>query len=354
MVKNSALSRQEVTLSNNYTLESCNCPLCGEDDCQEFLSEIKELYNKLEGAYDLVKCRKCSMCYVNPRPTQESMGYFYPAMAGYYKSIDADRNRRVLHKQIAKRGEVLHRHFNYKNISEKTGIINHLRYKHHLSKLKRACTPKWVEGGKLLDIGCASGKHLFRMQYLGWEICGQEMDADCVKKANDLLGGEYVKQGWAEELLYPNDSFDVVIMNAVLEHFYCPLTAIKEAKRVLKSGGELIIQVPNIDCIELKIFRKHARFLHVPQHLNQFSPSTLKQALVQNGFDIKELFFAIGNEAYHSLKNMNYHPMIARLLGRGPANWLFWNHFFKFYAKRGQTEHMIAFSIKSSEADKSD
>ena len=43
----------------------------------------------------------------------------------------------------------------------------------------------------------------------------------------------------------PNESFEFVIMNHVLEHLFDPIQAIKESLRILKPGGSLVMSVPD-------------------------------------------------------------------------------------------------------------
>jgi SAM-dependent methyltransferase len=52
--------------------------------------------------------------------------------------------------------------------------------------------------------------------------------------------------GSAESLPFENESFDVVLSTQVFEHLVDPAAAMKEAVRVLKRGGRLILTVPGV------------------------------------------------------------------------------------------------------------
>src|SRR5262249_45390757 len=58
-------------------LEEVTCPLCGANESQPVLTSSDLLYAK-PGVYHLVRCRRCQLSYVNPRPTFEALGAHYP------------------------------------------------------------------------------------------------------------------------------------------------------------------------------------------------------------------------------------------------------------------------------------
>ncbi|MAG15596.1 hypothetical protein CMO88_00890 [Candidatus Woesearchaeota archaeon] len=84
-----------------------------------------------------------------------------------------------------------------------------------------------LEGKTILDIGCADG-------YFGRSL----------KKAKvtgiDITLGQDAEKG----LKFPDNSFDYVVMLAVIEHFKDHTKVLKEVKRVLKDGGVLVVTTP--------------------------------------------------------------------------------------------------------------
>jgi SAM-dependent methyltransferase len=63
----------------------------------------------------------------------------------------------------------------------------------------------------------------------------------------DLVGGETIDVcAAAEHLPFPDEVFDLVLSQEVLEHVRAPFQAMSEMKRVLKKGGVLYCQVPFI------------------------------------------------------------------------------------------------------------
>lgn len=115
-----------------------------------------------------------------------------------------------------------------------------------------------LKGDKILDLGCGNGNiiNLLKKEreasYYGLDIC-ENMIEEAKKKC-----GEYVKftVGDAENLPYKDDQFDIIICNASFHHYTKPEVAIKEIKRVLKSGGTLILGDPTIPGLVRGLFNK--------------------------------------------------------------------------------------------------
>jgi SAM-dependent methyltransferase len=90
---------------------------------------------------------------------------------------------------------------------------------------------------KVLNIGCGSA--------LG---CGRRLWYD-VDKSNvlnvDIESGPGVDMiADAHQLPFENDTYDTVIMQAVVEHLHSPNKAVAEALRILKKGGHLYLEIP--------------------------------------------------------------------------------------------------------------
>jgi len=51
-----------------------------------------------------------------------------------------------------------------------------------------ARVPAYVQGGKLVDVGCARGDYLLLMRKLGWKTFGVELSSEAAEQANDKHG----------------------------------------------------------------------------------------------------------------------------------------------------------------------
>lgn len=110
---------------------------------------------------------------------------------------------------------------------------------------------RWVPEGAsaLLDVGCHGGAFLSYCRNL-WpdlELAGVEIDASALEAARRLVPDADLRRVGAEDLPFPEASFDCVNCVEVLEHIPAALRrrALEEMYRVLRPGGRLVLRVPH-------------------------------------------------------------------------------------------------------------
>ena len=137
--------------------------------------------------------------------------------------------------------------------------------------------------GRLLEIGFGDGSFLETMAKKGWEACGIDISEAAVALASDRPG---IKVEWGDilERAYDSETFDLVVLRNVLEHMKDPAAVLDEVRRIMKTGGELCIIVPNIESIEARIGGENWFHRDPEYHLSHFSPATLTEALILAGF----------------------------------------------------------------------
>jgi SAM-dependent methyltransferase len=101
----------------------------------------------------------------------------------------------------------------------------------------------------ILDVGCGGGKTIGRLAQLAplGKVFGVDVSPDMVKYSKEvnkeLIGQNRVQivEGSIEKMSFPDDYFDLV--TAVETYFFWPnfRDALEEIKRVLKSGGKLLL-----------------------------------------------------------------------------------------------------------------
>ena len=94
----------------------------------------------------------------------------------------------------------------------------------------------------ILDVGCGTGANLEMLAEFG-EAEGVDVSAEALSFCRQR-GLTNVKQGAAESLPYPNDSFDLVTGLDVVEHLDDDLAGLKEMRRVLRRDGRALLFVP--------------------------------------------------------------------------------------------------------------
>lgn len=240
-------------------VEHVTCNLCGSDDDAVLYADLPDmLLQRKEVTATLVRCRRCSLIYQNPRPTLGEMGQHYPS---HYDAYHYDR-------------ELRQRNW-LKRWAAEYGIDKRCRY-----------VTRYKQSGALLDIGCATGLFLDGMRRRGnWELLGLEPSAPAAEAARRL--GLRVITGTLEETDFPTGHFDVVTLWDVIEHLHDPAGALRRIARILKPGGILVIRTPNFDSWEARLFGRYWAGLEPPRHLFVFTPQTLGAMLAQAGFAIR-------------------------------------------------------------------
>src|SRR3989338_2640527 len=104
---------------------------------------------------------------------------------------------------------------------------------------------KFKKTGRLLDVGCGPGLFLDEAKRQGWEVAGVDFSSWAKTYAKEKFGIE-IFQGPLEEAQFTGRSFDVIVMNDVIEHLEDPQLALKEIRRVLKNDGIVYISTPEI------------------------------------------------------------------------------------------------------------
>lgn len=234
-------------------MENVKCNLCGSSDYNIFYSGIidekKALKNFSSSSDDvskdqIVKCSNCGLVYVNPRIKEKFV------VECYTKGID-----------------------------EKFVSQNNAREKTFEKSIKMI---EVFDSGKILDIGTASGGFLKVAKDRGWDTYGIEPNkwlCDWAKKNYNLN----IIQGTLFDKKFPKNYFDVVTMWDVLEHVHDPAKTLKEIYRILKPGGLLVINYPDIGSAVSRLMKRKWVFL-LTVHLYYFTPKTISSLLSKNGF----------------------------------------------------------------------
>ncbi|MFN3393547.1 MAG: class I SAM-dependent methyltransferase, partial [Candidatus Thermochlorobacter sp.] len=122
------------------------------------------------------------------------------------------------------------------------------RYRYETQPFMEAlCKFKAFRGKTLLEVGCGLGTDLLQFARYGAHVTGIDLTEESIalaKQRFELYGIEAnLLAADAENLPFPDHSFDVVYSFGVLHHTPNTQKAIDEVYRVLKPGGEIIIML---------------------------------------------------------------------------------------------------------------
>ena len=131
----------------------------------------------------------------------------------------------------------------FPEVSEDYFQGSHDRWSLVMSELGRA-----REKGRILDIGAWDGMFVSGLKKLGYSVAavdwGQPMTEDFWKQLGVEWHNCHIE---ADPLPFPDNEFNGVYMGQVLEHFtYSPRKPFNEIFRIMKPGGILVVDVPNV------------------------------------------------------------------------------------------------------------
>ncbi len=210
------------------------CNICQENNC--YLLVHKD-------SHDVYRCRQCGLAFTHPLPHKLYEQYD----SGYFELY---RRRRAFR---LKRADA------------------------RLRQIELIMRP-----GKLLDIGCSLGYFLEAANARGWDACGIDVSAYAVNEARKLGLNAHV--GDLEQIGFESSSFDCVTMWDVLEHVPDPTKHMREVRRVLVSGGLVVIGTPNVDHFAFRLKRDKWRHLKPAEHVYYFGRSSVETLLRKTGF----------------------------------------------------------------------
>lgn len=109
----------------------------------------------------------------------------------------------------------------------------------------REMAPFLKKGTRVLDIGCGTGKFVFRLQKIndGLEIHGVDISKDMIGKARAKSKNDEIefKVGDVEELPYEKNYFDIITCSNSFHHYPSQKKAVSEMQRILKDEGKLMV-----------------------------------------------------------------------------------------------------------------
>lgn len=243
-------------------LESVSCNLCGQDDYSVIytpkyeLAKPEEILTTFRSSGDevlldqLVCCNNCGLQYLNPRLRSDVV------IEGYSEGSD---------EMFISQAEGRERTF-----AKSLKLIE--RFKQNK--------------GRLLDVGTAGGSFLSVAQKRGWDVAGCEPNRWLAEWGKQNYGLE-IKAGTIFDMDLDDASFDVVTLWDVLEHTPDPRKVLNECQRVLKPGGLLVVNYPDINSLVGKLMGRGWVFL-LSIHLYYFTVETIRAMLSKTGFKLVE------------------------------------------------------------------
>jgi SAM-dependent methyltransferase len=222
------------------------CALCGAATGERFAGGYDFEYDTTRMEFVFWRCT-CGGVFLNPRPAPTSLDRIYPS--DYYSYDFAN-----------KLGPFVMR---FKALTERAKV--------------RAYADYLSPGARVLDIGCGDGHVLSQIgagSSAALELEGVEL-SDTAAAAAEAQGFR-VYRGRIEDVELPADSFDLVIMNQLIEHVREPSVILERVRRALRPNGHLFLETPNVDSFDARLFhRRYWGGYHIPRHFHLFDTAGL-------------------------------------------------------------------------------
>lgn len=136
---------------------------------------------------------------------------------------------------------------------------------------------------RVLDVGCGRGFTLAALQSLGHEVHGTQLSTEALAFARESLHLAHIEPRDLLEIGYPEGWFDAITIYHVLEHMGDPIALLREAARILRPGGLLIVEVPHAGGLGARLAGRYWLGWDVPFHRFHFTRATLQRALTGVG-----------------------------------------------------------------------
>ena len=238
--------------------ESSYCDFCGSLRSCVVLEGPDRLLG-LPGWFRVVRCVDCGLLRQDPRPTAQTMISYYPPEYEPY-SIAIDDEPSFLKKW-----------------DRRYGMLK-----------RRRAIERYCSGGRLLDVGCATGNFMYEMARSGnWEVEGVEPNAEAARYVQERFGFR-VHIGDLLSVNLPENYYDVVTMWDVFEHLHYPKANLETVARILKPGGWFVFSIPNLRSLDLKLMGKYWIGWELPRHLYYPSMELMESMLGRFGLYIRE------------------------------------------------------------------
>jgi SAM-dependent methyltransferase len=248
--------------TKNAPKNNCSfpCPVCGGSKAVPFQEIYDDRFGH-PGLFELARCSDCGHLTTQPSLQEGDLASLYGT---YYP------RENITPDQVVTEAEKINIAFG-KLRRWWMGVDNQGQYSVHA-------------GEKMLDLGCGSGLSLLQARELGAEAWGIEADPNVDRIARQM--NLRIHQGNLHDEPFEGTSFDLIVLNQVIEHIPEPDKALKVIRGRLNAGGRVVMVFPNVNSLWCRLNGLKWINWHIPYHLHHFTLASFTRMAKRCGFRV--------------------------------------------------------------------
>ena len=253
-IQKSLSSDVEFLLKNYSYFVNVNCPSCKKKSISKYL--VKKKFNYLI-------CNYCKTFFMSPRPNNKLLQKFYKRSEVYnfFQKYIFPRTEKVRSKKI---------------------------FNPRLKMIIKICKQHKIKRPSLIEIGAGYGSFCFLAKKSKFFA-----DVHAVEPTPD--GAKNCKKKGIEthdkpiEILKIKKKYDLLVNFEVIEHLFSPKKFLIDSRKILKTGGFIILTCPNGMGFDIQILKTKSDSID-HEHLNYFNPNSITHLFESSGFSVLDVF----------------------------------------------------------------
>jgi len=248
---------------------------------------VEQLYSLADTTYNLLKCRRCGLMFVAPKPSPQAIASLYQDESYFGDDYSCSKGYSLAEAQQ----------------QDGAKIERYAKLAEEITRLNRG-------PGHLLEIGCSSGLFLEAAMRCGWNVTGVDVSAYAAGHAPPEVRA-HILVGDLLELEIQGGPFDFAFLSHVVEHFPHPQDVLSRLEELLRPEGRILVEVPGyVNSPVYTVVSTAARILRrlglspgkrlceffkirdsmvclKPYHLYEFNRRSLCALLVRHGYRVE-------------------------------------------------------------------
>ena len=146
-------------------------------------------------------------------------------------------------------------------------------------------------GRRVVDIGCGEGHLCGELRRAGWPVVvGVDVSSARLERARDLYPDVAFHDLPLDQTDQAEASFDLIVMDNVIEHLPDPVGMLRTLRRYLARDGRIVMITPNMTSGHFELLgRRWTPELAPHAHIYLFTPPSMRRLLAETGFSVEAI-----------------------------------------------------------------